>query len=510
MRKRTWEWAVLLGLIACSTQSTAPAPDAPATSAATPPASTPTIPAPPPTPAQPDPPIQFTVTHLVADDAWEVRWKFREPTAGILFDRRQPANRHETWKPGDNQTWVKEGEHELIKTLDGKPANEFSARFPSDPRITGRAPPLNVHFTDGSRLLFTAQVGAHALEPCTPRCDRRGLGEPRVWQFRSSDPARTLRVTDTAAPGALTWNEPRGDVRGTYLYSGSIKAIDAGPFAMVVDPGLPAWLADATRRVFPELFKFHSDRTGIALDFRPVVFAARTDPNDPGQALHGRTLPAVLQLAASGDAWSTPNADRTAIWFEFLAHESFHLWNAQLARRSPDQRDEWISEGSSMYQAALALRHAGLLDEPSFTKRITTAASACMRKLKGPLFHDLAEPAYYDCGQLVHFLVDRKLAGSGGVHAVLAATFEHARKHGHYATADWLAKLDSRAGDPAFMRDIRQILDKGLGPDPAKLVQRLLKDAGLDTDLLTPPGGGPGILVTKGSGKGPAPKPLAR
>lgn len=509
MRKHSLGWVVLFGLVACGCQSAAPTPVAPATSAATPPAPAPITTATPVAPSQPDPPIKFTVTHVVADDAWEVRWRFREPTTGILFDRRQPGNRHETWKPGDNQTWVKEGEHELIKTIDRKPITEFSARFASDPRIEGRAPPLNVHYTDGSRLLFTAQVGVHALTPCTPRCDRRGFGEPRVWEFRSSDPARTLRVADTAAAGTLTWNEPGGDVRGTYLYSGSIKAIDGGPFLMVLDPGLPAWLADDTRRVFPELFKFHRDRTGIALDFRPVVFAARTDPNDHGQALHGRTLPAVLQLAARGDAWVTANADRTALWFEFLAHESFHLWNAQLARRSTDQRDEWISEGSSMYEAALALRNAGLLDDPSFATRITKAASGCMRKLTGPLFDDLAEPAYYDCGQLVHFLVDRKLAKSGGVHAVLTATFEHARAHGHYATADWVAQLDRRAGDPAFMRDIRQILDKGLGPDPIQFIQRLLKDAGIDTVVLTPPGGGPATIVPKASGKGPVQKPSA-
>ena len=63
-------------------------------------------------------------------------------------------------------------------TADNTPTFSFTTSFPTDPRPAGRAPALNVRFTDGSRLLFTAQVGAYAFA-CDPRCDRRqAVGEP--------------------------------------------------------------------------------------------------------------------------------------------------------------------------------------------------------------------------------------------------------------------------------------------------------------------------------------------
>lgn len=428
------------------------------------------------------PPRQVLVTERVTADAWEVRWVFAEPTTGILFDRRNPANRRETWAPGPGLKWVAEGEHELIRTIDDEPVREFSATFPTDDRVHGRAPPLHVRYSDGGRLLFTSQLGAHALACAGKRCDRRDLDQPRVWTFKS-DAERTLRVLESGGQGTLVWHEPAGDLRGTYLYAGDLAPVDAEAFALVVDPGLPAWLVADTTRVFPLLFAFHRAQTGISLDFKPIVFASRGRADAPGYELSGRTLPALVQLAANGREWAAPSPERTALWFEFLAHESFHLWNSQLARHTGEAREEWLTEGSSMYAGALALRQAGLLDEPVFARRIVRAANGCLTRLQGPLYSEAAGASFYDCGQVVHYLVDRELGASGGVMGLLAATFEHARAHGTYTTADYVRLLDERAKDPAFVAGIRQVLEAGLGAAPGKFLQARLAEAGLAVTL---------------------------
>lgn len=427
------------------------------------------------TPAQ-----DVEVVYDAGDDAWMVTWRFAAATPGVIFDRRFPSNRHARWTAGAGLAWGSEDGHETLRAADGGERTTFSARFATDDESPGRAPPLNVRFSDGGRLLFTAQVAVHALDcEAAAGCARRDRGGARRWVLRSDDPARSVRVLDDAAAGALTWAEPPGDVRGTYVYVGRTEAVAAAGATLVLDAGLPGWLADETRRRLPELLAGHAARTGIALDVVPLVLVSY-DRRAAGDAMRGRSLPGLLQLDAAGRAWRTRSADRRRRWFELVAHESFHLWNAHLARRSGDKRDEWLSEGSAVYVAGLALAGAGMLPEAARAARLVGAANGCLATLRTGLFDEAADAAYYACGELVCFLVDRRLAADGGLDALLAATFARARDRGGYATADFLELLAARTGDAdPTLADVRAILDHGLGPTPEAFVQAALARAGL-------------------------------
>lgn len=462
-------------LVGCAAPAPAPRP--------VPVPASPAAPAPPPVPVpvpvtDPAAPLTITVTEHPAADAWTVTYSLATPAPAVIFDRRIPSNRHETWKLPETLVWDHDpsGDYEIIRAVDNSALTAFAATFPSDTRDVGRAPSLNVRFTDGSRLLFTAQVGAYAFT-CEPRCDRLDRDASRRWIFQTSSD-RTLRVVDAAAPGTLTWDEPAGDVRGTYLYAGTIAATAHEEVTLVADPGLPAWLVADTTRLLPELFAFHGRATGVELDVVPLVLASRTDPGKPGDALRGKTLPRLLHLEAIGKGWERASPYLRRRWFEVLAHEAFHLWNAQLARRSGEKRDEWLSEGSAVFVAGVALRGAGLLDPDTYDDRIIDAANSCIATLRGPLHAETADASYYACGELVHFLVDRALADRGGVLAIWAKTIAHARTSGSYSTGDFLAFIDA-----PIAADIRQILDVGLGTDPAARVQRLLEGARLPTKL---------------------------
>jgi hypothetical protein len=427
-------------------------------------------------------PLTITVTELPATDGWSVVWTLATPAPSIIFDRRIPSNRHETWVLGDGLVWDRDpsGDFEIIRAADRSPVSTFTATFPSDLRNVGRAPSLNVRFTDGSRLLFTAQVGAYAFR-CAPACARRDQRASRRWIFRTT-PARTVRVIDRAAAAELAWDEPAGDVRGTYLYTGTIAATEHPRVTLVTDPGLPAWLAADTAKLLPQLFAFHGRATGVELDLVPLVLASQTDPGVRGDALRGKTLPRLIHLEAVGKDWATPSPARRGRWFEVLAHEAFHLWNAQLARRSGEKRDEWLSEGSAVFVAGRALVGAGLLSPRMYEERILTAANDCIATLRGPLYAEAADASYYACGELVHFLVDRALEKQGGALAVWAALIAHAREHGMYTTADFLAAIDARADAASTIgADVRAILDVGLGTEPAARVAHLLERARLPT-----------------------------
>lgn len=429
-----------------------------------------------------EPSQTVAVRYLPGDDAWEVTWRFAAPTPGIVFDRMRPSNRHETWIPGPGLVWGSDHGYETLRGADGAPRRELSARFATDDRSPGRAPPLNLRFSDGGRLLFTAQVAVHALVCDGGACDRRDRGGGRVWHLAGA-PDDLVRVLGEAAAGAVTWHEPPGDVRGTYVYVGRTEAVAATGATLLLDPGLPRWLADETRARLPELVAFHAERTGLALDLTPLILVSY-DGTTAGDAMRGRTLPGLLQLDADGRGWRHASADGRSRWFELIAHESFHLWNAQLARRNPDQRDEWLSEGSAVYVAGLALHQAGLLDRKAQARRIAGAANACIGSLRGGLRSAEADASYYVCGELVMFVIDQALADRGGVHGLLAATFAVARDRGSYGTDDFLALLAARTDDAVLLADVHQILDRGLGAAPALFVQRRLAAAGLATRVV--------------------------
>ena len=428
-------------------------------------------------------PQEIEVVHDAGDDAWTVTWRFAAPTPGVIFDRRLPSNRHARWTAGEGLAWGMDDGYETLRVAGGGEQTTFSARFATDDESPGRAPPLNVRFSDGGRLLFTAQVAVHALACTAAGCTRRDHGGARVWTLRGDDPARHVRVLGDAAPGALTWAEPPGDVRGTYVYVGGTEAVAAAGATLVLDRELPRWLADETRRRLPALLAGHAARTGIALDVVPLVLVSY-DRRAAGDAMRGRTLPGLLQLDAAGRAWGTRSADRRRRWFELVAHEAFHLWNAHLARRSGDKRDEWLSEGTAVYVAGLALADAGLLPEPARAVRLVGAANGCLATLRTGLFDERADAAYYACGELVAFLVDRRLAADGGLDALLAAMFARARDRGGYATADFLELLAARTGDAdPTLADVRAILDHGLGATPEVFVRDALARAGLRTSI---------------------------
>jgi hypothetical protein len=433
-----------------------------------------------------------------------VTWRFAAAAPGIVFDRRVPSNRHETWTPGDGLVWgLDEGGYETLRPAAGGEQRVFAARFATDERKVGRAPPLHRRFGDGARLVFTAQVAVHAQE-CggTPaRCRRRDVAGPRLWQLRARDPAMIVRVLDAAAAGALTWAEPPGDVRGTYVYVGRGEAGTGTGTVMVIDRTLPRWLDEETRTLLPRLVAFHGERTGLALDVTPLVLMSY-DGRRPGDGVRGITLPALLQLEALGTAWRTPSADRRARWFELIAHESFHLWNSQLARRRGEKRDEWLSEGSAVYVAGLALAHAGLLAEPARAARLLDAANRCLATLRTGLHDEAADASYYACGEIVFFLIDRRLAGDGGAYGLLAAVFARARAGTApgYDTGDLLELLAARTGgDDPVLADVRHILERGLGEKPAAFLVTALGRAGLSTAEVRGRAGAPPRLRLRSS-----------
>jgi hypothetical protein len=436
-------------------------------------------------------PQRIDVDFHPATDTWDVRWTFATPTAAIVFDRAAALVRSESWRPATGLTWSVDDEGDEVLVAEDPARAEFAVQFDTDDRSASRIPAQNLAWTDGARLLFTGALGAYAAQCDDHGCTRRDPQQQRQWRLRT-DGGRLVRVLTTAARGELVWDEPIGDRRGTYALFGDHVVTDGGGASLVFDGGMPTWLVTATHTRLPIILGEFADSTGLPLGFTPLYVVSKSGAGRSGWSVRGRTLPGMIQVEAIGRGWRRRTAAAERLWFELLIHESFHLWNSQVARRA-DTRDEWWSEGASSFVAGAVLRRAGLLDSKHYAWRLVSAGNRCAASLRGPLYDDDADRSFYACGELVQFALDRALRQSGGVMPIYRQLFAAAHDS-TYGTEDFLRLCAAAGVEPGLLVRIRALLDHGLGPAPLATVAALLAGAGLETRVVAARGHRPARL----------------
>ncbi|MEZ4404728.1 MAG: hypothetical protein R3B06_32210 [Kofleriaceae bacterium] len=416
-------------------------------------------------------------------DAWQVTWRLGRPSSALRFDRRAAhGHRDEVWQAAAGLRWRRDGDADVLEPIDGVPRQVFAAALSTDDTSAGRAAPTHLRWSDGAVVLFTGAI-AGDVEVCdATRCGPRA--GPRSWAVRA--PGAEVRIGRVVARDAVTSTEAAGARGGAFVRVGPARAptVDDATVTLVLDRGLPAWLAAETQALVPRLLARFTAQTGQAPP-PPVVLAGARPSSARGLIVRGRMVPGAVVLEAAGAGFRRASAGARRQWTELLAHELFHLWNGDLARRT-DLRDEWLSEGGAAFVAGVALREAGLLDGRRYGWRVVAAANACAQTLRGPLADVAAEASYYACGELVHVVIDRALTGDGGVMPVVARLFADARARasGTYGTADLVALVAAAEVAPATLAAVRALLETGPGPQPLATVAQLLAAVGITTTVV--------------------------
>lgn len=430
-------------------------------------------------PTGPPPTTTIAVDFDPAADRWHLRWDLGAPAVALRFERVAAIDRAQTWQVGPDLAWSTDRDGVVLRAVDGQARARFTATVATDPRTPSRLPPLHVRFADGGRLIDLGAVAADG-ELCTD--DRCGpILRPRRWELTA--PARQLRVGARVGVERLTWDEARDRPRPSYAYAGA-EVGAPGPAAIVLlDRGLPTWLATETERLIAAVLPALAARTGLALPAPPVVFVARAAGRSRRIAVRGRAVPGALVLEARGD-WRRRRPAALALWRELVVHEALHLWNGQVARRA-DRRDEWLSEGASTFVAGAELRAAGLLDATRYGRRVVAAANRCAALLDGPLYGDGVDAAYYPCGELLVLAIDRALVGQGGALTLLAGVWgAAAAAERPYATAELWPALTAAGVGADDLAAWRAVVEVGLGADRLATVRGVLARAGVVTTIV--------------------------
>ena len=382
------------------------------------------------------PPVEVTVQEVPAEDRWRLEYRLAEPAMGIRFVANRNRYRREKWAPGAGLHWEEQESHEELRAH--APTDRFEVDFPTLTDPLPKDYELNIPFSDGSRLLYTGHLIAVPVDAEGQLREPQAAVAGHRFLFRTAA-ERSIRVLEDAAAEELTWDQAQPDGRGTYAYFGNIEPLTGAGFSAIVDPGMPPWMVKSTKAFIPELFAFYADAVKVDLTFEPLLLLSWGGADRPGRSSGGGSLAGLLQLSASGSGFAEASDPARVHWQHFLAHEVFHLWNAQARRTRDASEEEWISEGSAEYFAERALLSAGTLDAATLRRRAVEKANQCLAELDGaPLLGHEAPRfgAFYPCGWALMAAADGYERALG---RVLARTF--GGDDGRYGTRDFLAAL---------------------------------------------------------------------
>ena len=431
--------------------------------------------------------VTVEVVEQVADDAWEVSWTFSRPVDGARFVDEGSRYRAEGWQleglHGGDAAWAAVDLAELVVPAGG-PLRGFTARFAT-------APELHVALGDGGRLIQIGQLAVVPLLCQRPHaCAPEELEPPKGyiyhrWRLRTA-PSRDVLIAGQASVGAVDWDQPRGShPRGLYAWFGE-GAPSGGPaLDLVVDRALPAWMIESAETHLAGLLSRYASATGQALARKPTVLLSAADPAVPGRYHAGQTLHDQVQLAARGAGWAADSPANRRAWLRLLAHQSFHLWNAERFRLRAGQREAWIVEGGAAWWSRWALAQEGLLEGRELERWVVESTNRCLIELGGAPLAEAAltgrGAAIAPCGVLAHALIDGARRDHGGVASLYRDVWAAAAAaEGRYGAAELLA------GALGAGEVVSRLVGQGIDVEADKVLAGALQGAGWPARLVDP------------------------
>lgn len=261
----------------------------------------------------------------------------------------------------------------------------------------------------------------------------------------------------------LGWRDDDADMRGAFVYFGSIRPVETASVSAIIDPGLPPHLVQAFELHLASLFSYYGAKTGYELAKRPAILIG-FNGNDPGQGYGGDVLPDGIAFSFRGQIWERADPDIVRRALHLIAHESAHLWNSGRFDSADNEQAPWMHEGGAEAFAWLAMRDLEMLGEDGFRRTIQNALNHCVGD-RG-IHHDTLQAALmrqqfdlsYSCGGIMNMLVDAALSDSGGLYTFWRALFREAKKAGnHYSLEQYFSTVEHLTNSPRLANVLRRI-----------------------------------------------------
>ncbi len=302
-------------------------------------------------------------------------------------------------------------------------------------------------------------------------------------------------------PATVTWRDRAGPVlfKGerlaeataaqaeTYVLFGQAGLVESERLVTVIDPELPAWIAQGIAETAPRMADYYGRHLGPGQSGRPTVMVSWAGQTHPGASMSGSVMPGLIVMNFSGARVIEPNPEVLDMASWFIAHESAHFWLGQVVRYERE-RDAWITEGGA---DLMAIRGLAALD-PGYdaASALRKAIDDCARLGDEPVVEAAGRGehrALYACGAVFGLVAEgaQGRATGGDAFDFLSTLIDASRADGVLTRAEWLDALDAVSGDPSLRRDIEGLLDQG-SSDAAGVVAGLLERSGASIEGSSP------------------------
>ncbi|WP_265587206.1 gluzincin family metallopeptidase [Sphingomicrobium arenosum] len=268
---------------------------------------------------------------------------------------------------------------------------------------------------------------------------------------------------------------------GRYALFGAGEPVRAGPLTALIDEGLPAWMADSSRDTLLAAIDYYTERFGTPVLGNPTALIVWGGATPDRTGFGGSSLDDMLLLRFEGAALQSPEPRWRRALTRHLLHETAHYWIGQQVEYAASS-EAWITEGGAEYAAIRAI--GDLVSPGAMQAELAGIWQRCGEWLeRGPLSTARQRGdgrAYYDCGAVVHHLLDH--ADSGDRYfAFWAEQLAAMPAPTPYPLARFTTNLETEG--LATAASIIRWMNEGPIEDPQRLLAGLAASAGLDVPV---------------------------
>lgn len=416
---------------------------------------------------------------------WTVSYDFENPQTVLAFSHSSSGYRDATWSVvgGDAQFGRVNGIDVIV--FDKPSRNIDFSIIPLTGQLQDDETPF-VTFSDGGIAIYDAQfelVPFNALSAVEQL--EEGIGA-------AASSALPLDITVSSdQPFLNKGKRTRGSLTqrvngttGNYIYTGPATAKSFQGFSLVLDPGLPHWIASEIGTDIEGFLRSLEDLWGYELAEPFTVMIAYKGPQGQGLSLHGNALDGQLLLELGGQGFTEPNNEALAYLHWYTIREIVQLFQTGRGVVLGGPEAAWIHDGAAN-SIAYQLIASDMQSSDQFLSSVySNVFEDCVKTLEGGTLESARARGTvtgpYACGDLIALSTDsylrrRDLFGFWS------------------ALSDWASRSPSKVIDkkvyfttlqllgatPAQREKIRTIVEDKLD-EPRKALTELLESAGLN------------------------------
>lgn len=260
----------------------------------------------------------------------------------------------------------------------------------------------------------------------------------------STVPAETITVAD----GWSMLVGSSGAPFNGFVYVGPAGSWRDGD-TVIADPSIAGWMADDARSAALNSDAWYAGRLRLASPRPPVLLINRLPEEDRSSYVGDVTPNGFINLQFAAGSLPPERDQRfTDLVQPFVAHEVFHNWQGGKQTAVQGVNSRWLDEGAAEYFSLVA--QAASSGAMARSRSIMAERlSSCLKKMEGEetgllaLTPAQAEATRYDCGAVVHWLVDIEMAEKDGAWGVWRGLLS---SNDGYSVSDFLSAAPPRAG----------------------------------------------------------------